>query len=72
MDDFILLADIEAKPKIKIAVIGTGISGLCAVRHCCKFLDRVSVTMYEEGAQIKPWWDHCTVNGGKPSGEYLR
>ncbi|XP_065915457.1 uncharacterized protein [Dysidea avara] len=64
--------DIEAKPKIKIAVIGTGISGLCAVRHCCKFLDCVSVTMYEEGAQIKSWWDHCTVNGGKPSGEYLR
>ena len=59
-------ADVETKPMIKIAVIGAGISGLCAVRHCRKFLDRVSVTVFEEGAQIKSW-DQPTVNGGKPS-----
>ncbi|XP_065913296.1 flavin-containing monooxygenase 3-like isoform X2 [Dysidea avara] len=62
----------NAKPKIKIAIIGAGISGLCAVRHSCKFLDRVSVTVFEEGALIKSWWDYPTVNGGKPPGEYLR
>ena len=59
-------ADVEIKPVIKIAVIGAGISGLCAVRHCCKFLDRVSVTVFEERAQIKSW-DRLTVNGEKPS-----
>jgi len=68
----ILFAVVEAKPKIKIAIIGAGISGLCAVRHSCKFLDRVSVTVFEEGAQIKSWWDYPKSNGEKPSGKYLR
>lgn len=35
-----------------MAVIGAGAAGLCAVRHCSKFTDCVSVTLYEQGASI--------------------
>ena len=40
------------KDKLRVAVIGAGASGLCAVRHCSKFSDHISVTLYEEGAEI--------------------
>jgi len=28
--------------RVKIEVIGAGVSGLCTVRHCCKFLQDLS------------------------------
>ena len=35
-----------------MAVIGAGAPGLCAVRHCSKFTDCISVTLYEQGTDI--------------------
>ena len=39
-----------------MAVIGAGVSGLCAARHCCKFPNQMSVTVYEQGASIGGTW----------------
>lgn len=43
---------VDVKEKLRVAVIGAGAAGLCAVRHCSKFTDCVSVTLYEQGADI--------------------
>lgn len=43
---------VDVKERLKVAVIGAGASGLCAVRHCSKFADRVLVTLYEQGTEI--------------------
>ena len=43
---------VDVKEKLRVAVIGAGASGLCAVRHCSKFTDCISVTLYEQGTDI--------------------
>jgi len=43
---------VDVKDKLRVAIIGAGTSGLCAVRHCCKFTDHISVTLYEQGTEM--------------------
>ena len=45
----------------RVAVIGAGVSGLCAARHCSKFPNQISVTVYEQGVTIGGTWI-CTPN----------
>lgn len=44
------------KPPIKVAIIGAGVSGIGAARHCSKFTDRIVFTVYEQGTHIGGTW----------------
>lgn len=55
---------VDVKKKLRVAVIGAGASGLCAVRHCSKFSDCISVTLYEQGAEIGGKWTVPTAHNG--------
>ena len=54
------IGPVDVKEKLRVAVIGAGASGLCAVRHCSKFTDCISVTLYEQGADIVVGGKKCT------------
>ena len=55
-----LYADI--KQPFKIAIIGAGVSGIGAARHCSKFADYIAFTVYEQGRHIGGTWIYtpCT------------
>ena len=59
----------DIKEKRRVAVIGAGASGLCAVRHCSKFTDCMSVTLFEQGTEIvgRKWPPTATHNGLLPN-----
>ena len=44
------------RPPFKIAIIGAGVSGIGAARHCSKFAGCLSFTVYEQGTNIGGTW----------------
>ena len=58
---------VDVKKKLRVAVIGAGAAGLCAVRHCSKFTDCITVTLYEQGPDIVVGGKCASHNGILPN-----